>query len=83
MRTVQNARFGGPEVLEVVVILKPEPSPGQRLHDVSTAGVNQTDTNHLVSRFGHDGGVITRDPNEKALGQHVNPSARLGVASRR
>jgi NADPH2:quinone reductase len=41
MRAVQMTRFGGPEVLEVVDLPEPEPGPGQKLYDVSTAGVNR------------------------------------------
>jgi NADPH:quinone reductase-like Zn-dependent oxidoreductase len=44
MRAVQITRFGGPEVLEIVDIAEPEPGPGQKLYEVSTAGVNYADT---------------------------------------
>jgi NADPH:quinone reductase len=46
MRAVQITRFGGPEVFEVV---EPEAGPGQKLYDVSTAGVN-TPTPTTASR---------------------------------
>ena len=46
MRAVQITRFGGPEVLDVVDIAEPEAGPGQKLYDVSTAGVNYADTHH-------------------------------------
>ena len=49
MRAVQINRFGGPEVLEVVDVPKPEASAGQQLYDVSTAGVNYADTHHALS----------------------------------
>jgi NADPH:quinone reductase-like Zn-dependent oxidoreductase len=49
MRAVQITRFGGPEVLDVVDIPEPEAGPGQKLYDVSTAGVNYADTHHRMS----------------------------------
>jgi NADPH:quinone reductase-like Zn-dependent oxidoreductase len=49
MRAVQITRFGGPEVLDVVDIAEPEAGPGQKLYDVSTAGVNYADTHHCLS----------------------------------
>jgi len=50
MRAVQITHFGGPEILDVVEFPEPEPGPGQRLYEVSTAGVNYADTHHRVSR---------------------------------
>ena len=49
MRAVQIARFGGPEVLDVVDLPDPIPGEGQGLYDVSTAGVNYADTHHQQS----------------------------------
>jgi hypothetical protein len=50
MRAVQITRFGGPEVLEIVDIPEPEAGPGQKLYDISTAGVNYDDTHQRLSR---------------------------------
>jgi NADPH2:quinone reductase len=50
MRAVQITRFGGPEVLDVVDIPDPEAGPGQKVYDVSAAGVNFADTHHPESR---------------------------------
>jgi hypothetical protein len=44
MRAVQITRFGGLEVVDVVDLPDPVPGDGQRLHDVSTAGLNFADT---------------------------------------
>jgi NADPH2:quinone reductase len=44
MRAIQQAEFGGPEVLELVEIPVPEPADGQVLIEVSRAGVNFADT---------------------------------------
>ena len=50
MRAVQITRFGGPEVLDIVDIPEPEAGPGQKLYDVSTAGVDYTDTHQALFR---------------------------------
>jgi NADPH:quinone reductase-like Zn-dependent oxidoreductase len=49
MRAVQITRFGGPKVLDVVDLPDPVPGEGQRLYEVSTAGVNFADTHHWPS----------------------------------
>jgi NADPH:quinone reductase-like Zn-dependent oxidoreductase len=49
MRAVQITRFGGPDVLDVVDLPEPEAGDGQKLYDVSTAGVNFADTHHALS----------------------------------
>ena len=49
MRAVQITRFGGPEVLDVVDLPEPVPGDGQRLFDVSTAGINFAGTHHRLS----------------------------------
>jgi NADPH:quinone reductase-like Zn-dependent oxidoreductase len=49
MRAVQITRFGGPEVLDVVDLPEPEPADGQKLYEVSAAGINFADTHHRLS----------------------------------
>jgi NADPH:quinone reductase-like Zn-dependent oxidoreductase len=49
MRAVQITRFGGPEVLDVVDLPDPVPGDGQKLYDVSTAGLNFADTHQALS----------------------------------
>jgi NADPH2:quinone reductase len=55
VRAVQIAEFGGPEVLQVVDVPKPEPGDGQVLIEVSRAGMNFADThqreNTYLSRY--------------------------------
>jgi NADPH2:quinone reductase len=51
MRAVQITRFGGPEVLDIVDIPEPEAGPGQKLYDVSTAGVNYADTHQIENSY--------------------------------
>ena len=49
MRAVQITRFGGPQVLDVGELPDPVPGPGQKLYDISTAGINVADTHHHLS----------------------------------
>src|ERR671920_1294064 len=51
MRAVQITRFGGPEVLEVTDVPEPTPGQGQRLYDVSTAGINFADTHQIENSY--------------------------------
>ena len=55
MRAVQIEEFGGPDVLQVVDLPKPEPGEGEVLIDVSLAGINFADThqreNTYLSRY--------------------------------
>jgi NADPH2:quinone reductase len=55
MRAVQIEEFGGPEVLEVADIPKPEPKDGEVLIKVEAAGMNFADThqreNSYLSKF--------------------------------
>jgi NADPH:quinone reductase len=55
MRAVQIEEFGGPDVLKVVDLPKPEPGDGEVLVEVSCAGINFADThqreNTYLSRY--------------------------------
>jgi NADPH2:quinone reductase len=55
MRAVRIDEFGGPEVLKVVDVPRPEPGDGQVLIEVSRAGMNFADThqreNSYLARF--------------------------------
>ena len=51
MGAVPITRCGGPEVLEVVDVPEPEPGPGQKLYDVSTAGINYADTHQIENSY--------------------------------
>jgi NADPH:quinone reductase len=55
MRAVRIDEFGGPEVLQVVDVPRPEPGDGEVLIEVSRAGMNFADThqreNSYLSRF--------------------------------
>jgi NADPH2:quinone reductase len=55
MRCIQIEEFGGPEVLQVADLPKPEPGEGEVLIEVSRAGINFADThqreNSYLSRY--------------------------------
>jgi NADPH2:quinone reductase len=51
MRAVQIQEFGGPEVLQVVDLPKPEPGDGQVLIEVARAGLNFGDTHQRENTY--------------------------------
>jgi NADPH:quinone reductase len=51
MRAVQIDEFGGPEVLQVVDVPKPEPGDGEVLIEVSQAGMNFADTHQRENSY--------------------------------
>jgi NADPH:quinone reductase len=51
VRAVQIQEFGGPEVLQVVDLPKPEPADGQVLIEVSRAGMNFADTHQRENTY--------------------------------
>ena len=51
MRAVRIEEFGGPEVLKVVDLPKPEPEDGQVLIEVSRAGMNFADTHQRENSY--------------------------------
>ena len=51
MRAVQIEEFGGPEVLQVVDLPKPEPGEGELLIEVSRAGMNFADTHQRENTY--------------------------------
>jgi NADPH:quinone reductase-like Zn-dependent oxidoreductase len=48
---VRITRFGGPEVLGVVDLPDPVPGDGQKLYEVSSSGINFSDTHHRQSSY--------------------------------
>jgi NADPH:quinone reductase len=51
MRAVRIDEFGGPEVLQVVDVRKPEPGNGEVLIEVSRAGMNFADTHQRENSY--------------------------------
>ncbi len=51
MRAIQQQEFGGPEVLQLVEIPRPEPSEGQVLIRVRRAGLNFADTHQRTNSY--------------------------------
>ncbi|WP_226648381.1 NAD(P)H-quinone oxidoreductase [Microbulbifer variabilis] len=50
MRAIDLPEYGGPEVMRLANLPKPEPAPGEVLIEVAAAGVNRPD---IVQRKGH------------------------------
>jgi NADPH2:quinone reductase len=51
MRAIQISEFGGPEVLRLVELPKPQPGPGDLLIKVSRAGLNFADTHMRTNSY--------------------------------
>lgn len=51
MRAIQQAEFGGPEVLELVELPVPEPGDGEVLIEVRRAGLNFADTHQREDQY--------------------------------
>src|SRR5215212_3057519 len=51
MRAVQITRFGGPEVMDIVDLPDPTAGDGQKLYEVSSAGVNFADTHQIDNSY--------------------------------
>jgi NADPH2:quinone reductase len=54
MRAVRISEHGGPDVLEVVDVPAPEPSPGRLLVDVAAIGINYRDVYEREGSYGGD-----------------------------
>jgi NADPH:quinone reductase len=51
MRAIQMTEFGGPEVLKLTELPKPEPGPGEALIRVTRAGLNFADTHTRTNSY--------------------------------
>ncbi len=51
MRAIQMTEFGGPEVLQLAELPKPEPGPGEVLIRVTRAGLNFADTHTRTNSY--------------------------------
>src|SRR5258707_14712861 len=51
MRAIQMTEFGGPEVLKLTELPKPEPGPDEVLIKVSRAGLNFADTHTRTNSY--------------------------------
>jgi NADPH2:quinone reductase len=51
MRAIQMTEFGGPEVLRLAELPRPEPGPGEALVRVSRAGLNFADTHTRTNSY--------------------------------
>src|SRR2546423_9952861 len=77
MRAIQLTEFGGPEVLQLVELDKPEPKDGEVLIKVERVGINFADThqreNTYLSKFevplvlGGEVAGVREDTGERAI----------------
>ena len=51
MKAIQITKFGGPEVLELVELVDPQPSENEELIDVSCIGINYADTHQTENSY--------------------------------
>src|SRR3954447_2426850 len=51
MRAIQMTEFGGPEVLRLTELPRPEPRPGEALIRVTRAGLNFADTHTRTNSY--------------------------------
>jgi NADPH2:quinone reductase len=51
MRAIQVQEFGGPEVLRIADVARPEPGPGEVLIQVTRAGINFADTHQRRNEY--------------------------------
>jgi NADPH:quinone reductase len=51
MRAIQMSEFGGPEVLRLVELPRPQPGPGEVLIEVARAGLNFADTHTRTNSY--------------------------------
>src|SRR5438270_11966204 len=51
MRAIQMSEFGGPEVLKLVELEKPQPGPDETLIRVTRAGMNFADTHTRTNSY--------------------------------
>jgi NADPH2:quinone reductase len=91
MRAIQITEFGGPEVLKLADLPKPEPGPDEVLIEVSRAGVNFADTHTRENSYvrkatlplvpgGEVAGLVVKAPAGSGLseGQRVIALTGLG-----
>ena len=82
MRAISQRSYGGPEVLETVEVVRPEPAPGEVLVRVRAAGVNPADwkiRSGMIRRFGDPpftlgldfSGVVVHDTTRFRAGDEV------------
>ncbi len=84
MRAVQIQEFGGPEVLEVVDLPRPEPGDGEVLIEVARAGLNFGDTHQRENTYlaqvrgaARPRGRGGRDHGGRTAGRRDGPQRRL------
>src|SRR4051794_22775037 len=77
MRAIQVQEFGGPEVLRIADVARPEPGPGEVLIQVTRAGINFADTHQRRNEYlakaelplvpGTEVAGVREDPGERVV----------------
>jgi NADPH2:quinone reductase len=75
MRAIQVRQFGGPEVLEPVVLADPVPSRDEVLVEVTGVGVNYADTHQAENTY-LSGSSLPFVPGAEVVGHVVDPGGR-------
>jgi len=76
MRAIQQAEFGGPEVLRLVELPTPEPAEGEVLIEVAHAGLNFADTHQRENRYVAKQD-LPRTPGTEVAGVRVDTGERV------
>jgi NADPH2:quinone reductase len=76
MRAIQMTEFGGPEVLKLVELPRPQPRPGEVLIEVRRAGLNFADT-HLRTNTYVQNATLPLVPGGEVAGIRQDTGARV------
>jgi NADPH:quinone reductase len=76
MRAVQISEFGGPEVMELAQVPRPEPGDGQVLIRVSGAGINYADTHTRTDDY-HISSPLPYVPGGEVVGVREDTGQRV------
>jgi NADPH2:quinone reductase len=76
MKAVRIEEFGGPEVLQVVEIERPEPADGEVLVRVSRAGLNFADTHQRHNQY-VGGAELPMIPGQEVVGHREDTGERV------
>src|SRR5262249_12483695 len=77
MRAILVERLGGPDVLQVREVDRPEPGPGETLVQVARAGINYTDLGRRTHGWKIPPTPLPVVPGWEVAGRRVGDSARV------
>jgi NADPH2:quinone reductase len=76
MRAVQISEFGGPDVMELAEVPRPEPADGQVLIEVRGAGINYADTHTRTDDY-HVSAPLPYVPGGEVVGVRTDTGERV------